>query len=60
MRPSRKATDPTGECLVAGKELKAIVMEKRKVIARKTNGQILKGYVEAPPESVKDDKITLI
>jgi hypothetical protein len=35
-------------------------MEKRKVIARKANGQIVKGYVEAPPESVKDDKITLI
>jgi hypothetical protein len=60
LRPSRKPTDLTGECLVAGKELKEIVMEKRKVIARKTNGQILKGYVEAAPESVEDDNITFI
>jgi len=35
-------------------------MERRKVIARKTNGEILKGYVEAAPENEKDDNITLL
>jgi hypothetical protein len=46
--------------LAARKELKEITMERRKVIARKTNGEILKGYVDTAPESVKEDKITVI
>jgi hypothetical protein len=46
--------------VAAGKELKEIAMEKRKVIARKTNGEILKGYVDTAPESAKDDQITII
>jgi hypothetical protein len=60
LRPPGKRTGPAGKRLAAGEELKGIVMEKRKVIARKTNGEILKGYVDTAPESAKDDKITMI
>jgi len=34
-------------------------MEKRKVIARKTNGEILKGYMEVVPEGHEHSTITL-
>jgi hypothetical protein len=58
--PPGKPGRPAGERLASGKELKEIIMEKRKVIARKTNGEILKGYVDTAPENAKDDTITLI
>jgi len=35
-------------------------MERRKVIARKTNGEVVKGYVDTAPENATDDKISLI
>ena len=35
-------------------------MEKRKVIARKVDGQILKGYIEAIPDLAEADSITLL
>ncbi len=35
-------------------------MEKRKVIARKADGEIVKGYMEPVPEDREDDHITII
>src|SRR5438445_870286 len=46
-------------CLVAREEVSENFMEKRKVIARKVDGQILKGYVETIPDLANADAITL-
>ena len=35
-------------------------MEKRKVIARKVDGEILKGYIEAIPDLAEADSITVL